>query len=71
MNDGRWGIIEVKLGGEKLINEGALTLKALKDKIDQEKMNEPSFLAVITASDAFAYKREDGVYVIPIACLKP
>lgn len=71
LNDGRWGIIEVKLGGEKLINEGALTLKALKDKIDQEKMNEPSFLAVITASDAFAYKREDGVYVIPIACLKP
>jgi hypothetical protein len=71
LNDGRWGLIEVKLGGEKLINEGAMTLKTLKDKIDQEKMSKPSFLAVITATDLFAYKREDDVYVIPIACLKP
>jgi len=71
LNDGRWGLIEIKLGGEKLINEGILTLKSLKDKIDQEKMNEPAFLAIITATDSFAYKRKDGVYVIPIACLKP
>lgn len=71
LNDGRWGLIEIKLGGEKLINEGILTLKSLKDKIDQEKMNEPAFLAVITATDSFAYKHNDGVYVIPIACLKP
>lgn len=71
LNNGQWGLIEVKLGGEKLINEGAKSLKMLSEKIDQEKMNKPSFLAVITAADAFAYKREDGVYVIPIACLKP
>jgi uncharacterized protein len=71
LNDGRWGLIEIKLGGEKLINEGALTLKSLKEKIDQVKMSKPEFLAVITASDSFAYKRADGVYVIPIACLKP
>jgi len=71
LNDGRWGLIEIKLGGEKLINEGASVLKALKEKIDHETMNEPSFLAVITAADRFAYKREDGVYVIPIGCLKP
>lgn len=71
LNDGRWGLIEVKLGGEKLINEGAMTLKTLKNKIDQEKMSKPSFLAVITATDLFAYKREDDVYVIPIGCLKP
>jgi uncharacterized protein len=71
LNDGRWGLIEIKLGGEKLINEGSMTLKTLKDKIDQEKMSKPSFLAIITASDSFAYKREDDVYVIPIACLKP
>lgn len=71
LNDGRWGLIEIKLGGEKLINEGAHTLKSLKEKIDQVKMSKPEFLAVITASDSFAYKRADGVYVIPIACLKP
>ncbi len=71
LNDGRWGLIEVKLGGEKSINEGAETLIKLKDKIDQDKMSKPSFLAVITASDLFAYKREDDIYVIPIACLKP
>lgn len=71
LNDGRWGLVEVKLGGEYLINEGAATLKALSEKIDQDKMSKPAFLAVITATDAFAYKREDGIYVIPIACLKP
>jgi len=71
LNDGRWGLIEIKLGGEKLINAGAMTLKTLKDQIDQEKMSKPSFLAVITATDLFAYKREDDVYVIPIGCLKP
>lgn len=71
LNDGRWGLIEIKLGGETLINEGALTLTKLKEVIDQDKMNKPAFLAIITATDSFAYKREDGIYVIPIACLKP
>ncbi len=71
LNNGKWGLIEVKLGGEKLINEGAKNLILLSNKVDQEKMNKPSFLAVVTAADAFAYKRDDGVYVIPIACLKP
>lgn len=71
LNDGRWGLIEIKLGGEALINQGARTLQLLKNKIDQEKMSKPSFLAVITAVDSFAYRREDGVYVVPIGCLKP
>ena len=71
LNDGRWGLIEIKLGGETLINEGALTLTKLKEVIDQDKMNKPAFLAIITATDSFAYQREDGIYVIPIACLKP
>lgn len=71
LNDGRWGLIEIKLGGETLINEGALTLTKLKEVIDQDKMNKPAFLAIITATDSFAYKREDGIYVIPITCLKP
>lgn len=71
LNDDRWGLIEIKLGGETLINEGALTLTKLKEVIDQDKMNKPAFLAIITATDSFAYQREDGIYVIPIACLKP
>lgn len=71
LNNGKWGLIEIKIGGEKLINEAAENLKALSNKIDQEKMNEPSFLAVVTAATEFAYKRKDGVFVIPIACLKP
>lgn len=71
LNDGRWGLIEIKLGGETLINEGVATLIKLKEKIDQDKMNKPAFLAIITATDSFAYQREDGIYVIPIACLKP
>ena len=71
LKDGRWALIEVKIGGEKLINEGAEALKKIADKINLEKMNKPSFMAIITASDSFAYKREDGVYVIPIACLRP
>ena len=71
LNNGKWGLIEVKLGGEKLVNEGAYNLIKLSKKIDQVKMNKPSFLAVITAADAFAYRREDGVYVVPIGCLRP
>ena len=71
LNHGRWGLIEIKLGGEDLINKGAKTLKSLEEKIDKEKMNKPSFLAIITASDPFPYKRKDGIYAIPIACLKP
>jgi len=71
LDDGRWALIEVKLGGENLINEGAQNLLKLHDKIDTDKMKTPSFLAVITASDKFAYQRPDGVCVIPITCLKP
>ncbi len=71
LNSGKWGLVEVKLGGERLINEAANNLMKLRKKIDQDKMNKPSFLAVITASDEFAYTRKDGVHVIPIACLKP
>lgn len=71
LHDGRWGLIEIKVGGQTLIDEGAATLKALKAKINQDKMNEPAFLAIITATDPFAYQREDGICVIPIGCLKP
>lgn len=70
LRDGSYGLIEIKLGGDSLINEGAKNLKKLESRIDVEKMNNPSFLMVLTAIGKYAYKREDGVYVIPIGCLK-
>lgn len=71
LEDGRWGAIEIKLGGEKLIDEGATSLKTLRDKI-VEKSDEqaPAFMMVLTAVGG-AYRREDGVYVVPINLLKP
>ena len=71
LEDGRWGGIEIKLGGDDLINDGAESLKRLRDKI-VEKSDEkaPSFLLVLTAVGG-AYKREDGVYVAPINLLRP
>lgn len=65
---GQWAAIEVKLGN-KAIDEGAESLKKLSEKIDQDSMNRPSFLAVVTGT-GYAYKRADGVYVIPIGCLR-
>ena len=70
LRDGRYGLIEIKLGGEKLINEGATTLKELANKIDTTKMKKPSFLMVLTATGDYAFRREDGVLVVPISCLK-
>lgn len=71
LEDGRWGAIEIKLGGDELIEAGAASLKALKAKIE-EKSDEksPSFLMVLTAVGG-AYQREDGVYVASINYLKP
>ena len=65
-----YGLIEIKLGGDTLINEGAETLKKLESRIDTTKMKNPAFLLVITAIGKYAYRREDGVYVVPIGCLK-
>ena len=71
LRNGSYGLIEIKLGGEHLIDEGAKSLLQLQDKIDTTKMNNPSFLMVLTATGKYAYKREDGIYVVPIGCLKP
>jgi uncharacterized protein len=69
--DGRWGAIEIKLGGDNLVEYGARSLKTLRDKIaDKSQENAPSFLLVLTAVGA-AYRREDGVYVAPLNLLKP
>ena len=70
LRNGKYGLIEIKLGGSKLIEEGAKSLKAMKDKIDTDKMNAPSFLMVLTGTGDFAYCRKDGIYVVPIGCLK-
>ena len=71
LDNGSYGLIEIKLGGDTLIEEGAKTLRTLADKIDTGKMKYPSFLMVLTGVGNFAYKRpEDDVLVIPIGCLK-
>lgn len=68
LNDGRWAPVEVKLGN-KQIEEAAANLTKLSQKVDTEKMNQPSFLMVITGGQV-AYRRPDGVLVIPIGCLR-
>ena len=70
LRDGSYGLIEIKLGGDKLINEACDNLKKLLSKIDTEKMQKPTFLMVVTATSKYAYKREDGIYVVPIGTLK-
>ena len=70
LRDGSYGLIEIKLGGDKLINEGVKNIKNMYNKIDTEKMKNPSFLMVLTATGNYAYRREDGVYIVPIGCLK-
>ena len=70
LKNGKYGLVEIKLGGEKLIEEGAKSLKALASKIDTEKMKSPSFLMVLTGTGDYAYRRQDGVLVVPVGCLK-
>lgn len=69
--NGSYGLVEIKLGGDKLINEGADSLKKLSSVIDTEKMKAPSFMMIITAVGDRAYKRPDGVLVVPIGALRP
>lgn len=71
LRDSRYGLVEIKLGGERLIEEGAKTLRTLSNKLDTTKMKQPSFLMVLVGVGDIAYKRPDGVYVVPIGCLKP
>lgn len=68
LHDGRWAAIEVKLGSKE-IDEGARHLLEIKKKVDTDKVGEPSFLMVITGGE-FAYRRPDGVYIVPLGCLK-
>lgn len=70
LRNGSYGLIEIKLGGESAIEHGVMTLKKLSSIIDTGKMKNPSFLMVLTAVGDYAYQREDGVYVVPIGCLR-
>lgn len=70
LRDGSYGLIEIKLGGDKLIEEGAVNLKTLSQKVDTDKMKKAAFLMVLTGTGNYAYRRPDGIYVVPIGCLK-
>ena len=70
LQDGKWAAVEIKLGGEELVNYGAKKLNLLKNKLTTKSdTNPPTFMAIITAFGP-CYKREDGIYVIPLNCLK-
>lgn len=68
--NGEYGLIEIKLGGNNNIEKGAETLKHLAEVIDTDKMKAPAFLMVLTGIGQYAYRRPDGVFVVPIGCLK-
>ena len=70
LRNGKYGLIEVKLGGEKLISEGIKSLNKLEEKLDTTKMKAPAFKMVITGVGKFAYKNKDGILIVPIGCLK-
>ena len=70
LRDGRYALLEVKLGGSTLVNEGAEALKKVLRRIDTDRMGTPAFMAVVTGTDRYAYRRDDGVLVVPIGALK-
>ena len=71
LEDGSYGLVEIKTGGDALIEKGVKTLDSLSAKIDTTRMPEPSFRMVLTATGEYAYRRKDGVIVCPLAALKP
>lgn len=71
LRNGKYGLIEVKLGGESLIAEGRARLHKLAEEIDTKKMKEPSFLMIIVADGDYAYEEKDGTLICPIGCLRP
>ena len=71
LRNGSYGLVEIKIGGDKNIEDGAKNLLKLSSIIDTEKMKAPSFCMVLIGVGPYAYRRSDGVYVVPITCLKP
>lgn len=70
LRNGAYGLVEIKLGGAAAIEKGASTLMELASKIDTTKMKVPAFLMVLTAVGDYAYQRKDGIFVVPVGCLK-
>lgn len=70
LRNGKYALIEIKLGGERLIEDGVKTLTKLMSKINTDSMNAPSFAMVLTAVGKYAYRREDGIWIVPVGCLK-
>ena len=70
LENGKYGLIEVKTGGEALVAKGTMSLRKLAEKIDTTKMPKPSFMMVLTADGDFAYRNADGVLICPIGCLR-
>ena len=71
LRNGRYGLIEVKIGGAALIAEGRRRLHALADEIDTKKMSAPSFMMIVVAEGDYAYEDTDGTLICPISALKP
>ena len=69
LENGKWAAFEVKLHDSDRIEEAAINLLKLAKLIDEQKMKKPAFLMVITATE-YAYQREDGVWIVPLACLR-
>lgn len=70
LRNGSYGLIEIKLGGDAAIEHGAATLKKLQSMVDTDKMPVPAFLMVMTGTGDYAYRRSDGVYIVPVGCLR-
>lgn len=68
--DGNYGLVEIKLGGDELIGRGIKTIQKLAGKIDTDRMKPPSFKMVLTAVGDFAYRTDDGITVCPIGALR-
>lgn len=71
LRNGKYGLVEIKLGGDRLIEEGSANLLKLEAAIDTSRMPSPSFRMVLTAAGPYAFRRKDGTYVVPIGCLRP
>ena len=70
LRNGSYGLVEIKLGGDDLIEAGAKSLTELAADIDTTRMKSPAFMMVLTGIGDFPYQRDDAVFVVPIGCLK-
>ena len=70
LRNGQYALIEIKLGGTKAVEEGAEALNKLEKLITEKGYNPPTFKMIITGNNPYGYRRKDGIYQIPIGCLK-